>query len=243
MTAVIHGNHLSFSYDEEHEIIKDSSFEIYKNEFIGVIGPNGGGKTTLLKMILGFLKPDAGTLTVLNISPKEAEKKMAYVPQSLRYDRHFPISTLELVLLGRLSNLPWYGIFSKDDKEKALDALHQMGIAHLAKRPFGELSGGQQQRALIARSIAGEPEILLLDEPTASVDREAEKSILDLLKTLQEKMTILMVTHDLQTAIDRVDRILCVQQTVVSYSPKEVCEHYAMGLYHPPLLNIKSSLS
>jgi zinc transport system ATP-binding protein len=241
MTEAITAEHLYFSYDQA-EVLSDVCFSVKEGEFIGVIGPNGGGKTTLLQLLTGFLMPSKGTLKVFNEKPSQAQKWMAYVPQNMRFDRHFPISVMELVLGGRLAHLPWYGVYHKKDKEIALDALDQIGLAHLKDRAFGTLSGGQQQRCLIARALASQPKILFLDEPTANVDNDAEYEILNLLQGLKGKMTILMVTHDLQTAINHVDRVICVQQNAVTYSPVEVCEHYALGLYHPPLLTLKSKL-
>jgi zinc transport system ATP-binding protein len=233
VSDAIRCEHLSFGYDDQL-ILNNISFSIQKGEFIGIIGPNGGGKSTLLKLILGFLKPSSGELDVFC-------EKIAYVPQNMKFDRHFPISALEVVLQGRLSQLSWHGKFSQVDIEKGLQALARVGLADLADRPFGTLSGGQQQRVLIARALSSEPTLLLLDEPTANLDPEAEKETFAILRSLRNGMTILMVTHDLQIAIDEVDRILVVQRGLISYSPKEVCEHYALGLYHPPLLNIGKS--
>lgn len=227
MTAII-AEHLCFKYDKT-EVLSDVSFEVKEGDFLGIIGPNGGGKTTLLQLLIGFLSPTKGLLKIYD-SP------IAYVPQNMRFDRYFPISVMELVLGGRLSHLPWYGIYSKEDKEIARAALNQVGLHHLKDRAFGTLSGGQQQRCLIARALATQPKILFLDEPTANVDPTAEHEILELLHALKGVITILMVTHNLQTAINYVDRILCVQQSAIPYSPQEVCEHYALGLYHPPLV-------
>lgn len=228
---------VSFSY-QDNPILKNASFEIEAGEFIGVIGPNGGGKTTLLKLIMGFLIPDSGDIKTFGSSPQSSMKKIGYVPQSLHFDRQFPISVLELVLGGRLSNLPWYGKFSQQDKAAALEALEKMGMADFKNAPFGTLSGGQAQRALIARALASNPQLLLLDEPTASVDSQAGYSIYNILKELQNKITIMMVTHDLRTAIELVQRVICVQTTVISLKPKEVCEHFAFGLYHTPLTKV-----
>lgn len=239
MTVSIFAHRLFFSY-EDQDVLEDISFEVKEGEFIGIIGPNGGGKSTLLKLILGFLEPSSGALKVFGKDPATIRKQMAYVPQNCRFDRHFPISTLELVLMGRLSHLPFWGVYRREDVLKAEDALDAVGLKHLKNKSFGTLSGGQQQRVLIARAIVQEPKILLLDEPTANVDNQAEKDILNLLMELKGKMTILTVTHDLQTTIHRVDRVFCVQHTLIPYTPEEVCEHYALGLYHPPLLNLKS---
>jgi zinc transport system ATP-binding protein len=156
----------------------------------------------------------------------------------LRFDKQFPISVMELVLQGRLSRLPWYGFYSTQDKKAAEEALERVGMAHLADRPFGSLSGGQAQRVLIARALASAPRLLLLDEPTASVDARAEAEIYSILRGLQGEITILMVTHNLQAAIELVDSVICIQQTAQMLDPKQVCEHYAMGLYHSPLMQV-----
>ncbi len=233
MTKAIEGRELSFQYADT-PIFYTVSFAVEKGEFVGIIGPNGGGKSTLLKLIMGFLTPASGNLQVHG-------KNLAYVPQNMKFDRHFPISAIEVVLQGRLSHLPWYGVFSPEDKKIAIESLQEVGLEEISSKPFGELSGGQQQRVLIARALASKPEILLLDEPTANLDPYAEKEIFSILRRLKNGMTILMVTHDLQTAVDEVDRILVVQKGILSYSPKEVCEHYALGLYHPPLIKLGES--
>lgn len=230
-------DHVSFAY-QDALVLKDISVAVKPGEFIGVIGPNGGGKTTLLKLIMGFLKPTSGKITLFSEPANNAIQQISYVPQSLRFDKQFPISVIELVMGGRLSHLPWYGIFSKKDKEIALHALERVGLIDFQHRSFGNLSGGQAQRALIARALASEPKLLLLDEPTASVDANAETDIYKILKELQNKITIMMVTHNLRAAIELVDRVICVQQTAVVLKPQEVCEHFAFGLYHAPLIKL-----
>jgi zinc transport system ATP-binding protein len=237
---VIHLEHLSFSYPTT-PVLKEVSFQINEGEFIGIIGPNGGGKTTLLKLIMGFLKPSSGKIEIFGKPPQSSRNVLAYVPQTLRFDRQFPISVMELVLSGRLSHLPWYGMFSQADKMAALEALEKVGLTEFQNKAFGTLSGGQAQRALIARALVSNPQLLLLDEPTASVDTQAEADIYNLLSQLRGNMTILMVTHDLRTAIDHVERVLCVQGSVISLKPQEVCEHFAIGLYHPPLIQMKNN--
>jgi zinc transport system ATP-binding protein len=234
MEIAVSLDQLSFSY-QNTPVLKNVSFEIGKGEFWGMIGPNGGGKTTILKLLMGFLKPEAGTLSIFGKSPSYSRQQIAYVPQSLKFDKHFPISVLELVLGGRLSRLPWYGKFSKADKLAALNALESVGMTDFQHRSFGQLSGGQAQRVLIARALASEPQLLLLDEPTASVDVQAETDIYAMLKKLQGQITILMVTHHLQATIDLVEKVLCVQQTVALLNPEQVCKHFAFGLYHIPL--------
>lgn len=242
-SLMIEFDDVSFSYPET-SVLKNVSFQISKGEFIGMIGPNGGGKTTLLKLILGFLKPSRGRVKVFGetagIRPAHPHR-LAYVPQSVRFDRDFPISVEEVVLSGLISNLPWHGRFRKEDRQAAKKALETIGLSHLSNAAFGTLSGGQAQRVLIARALVSKPELLLLDEPTASVDSRAEADIYALLKQLKGQMTILMVTHDLGAAIDQVERILCVQGSVISLKPEEVCKHFAFGLYHMPLIQTPSS--
>ncbi|KAF3361851.1 hypothetical protein PHSC3_001617 [Chlamydiales bacterium STE3] len=237
MTPALEFKQVYFSY-RELCALSNVSFIVERGQFVSIIGPNGGGKTTLLKLIMGFLKPGSGNIQILGQPPEKVLEKIAYVPQNLRYDREFPISVNELVLSGRLSQLSWCGCFRKADKLATKEALEKVGLFHLKESSFGELSGGQQQRALIARALASEPEILLLDEPTANVDAEAQADIYSLLYSLKGKMTILIVTHDLKMAIEQVDRVFCVEQKLTTYSPQEVCEHYAMGLYHPRLISL-----
>lgn len=234
MEPIVKVDKISFAYQQEL-VLKDVSFQIEHGEFVGLIGPNGGGKTTLLKLILGFLKPATGKILVFGKAPQTVLPQIAYVPQGLRFDRQFPISVMELVLSGRLSRLPWYGIFSKEDHHAAEEALEKVGMLAFANSSFGTLSGGQAQRALIARALVSAPKLLLLDEPTASVDSQAQGDIYNILRGLKGNMTIMMVTHDLNVAIDLVERVLCVQGNVLPLLPQQVCEHFALGLYHTPL--------
>ena len=153
----------------------------------------------------------------------------------MRFDKAFPISALEVVMMGALNKLSWWGQYPRDIKEKAYAALERVAMKEKAKAPFGTLSGGEAQRVLIARAIVDEPQVFFLDEPTASVDPQAEQLIYNQLLELNKTMTILMVTHDLQTIIDKVGKLLCVHRRVTSLKAKEVCEHFALGLYHTPL--------
>jgi len=233
--ALIEICNLNFSYDKVL-VLENVNVKIFRGEFIGIFGPNGGGKTTLLKLLMGFLNPDAGKVLLFGRPPKTERKNIGYVPQVARFDKQFPISVLELVLMGCLSQLRWWGGYPAKTIEKAKEALEKVGLLDITDQPFGTLSGGQAQRALIARALVSHPSLLLLDEPTASVDPQAEKEIYQLLDQLKEKMTIIMVTHDLQTIVNKAERLLCVHRHVTSYQPKEICEHFALGLYHPPLM-------
>lgn len=223
----IQAENLSFQY-EETPVLENVSFEIREGEFVGIFGPNGGGKTTLLKLIMGFLKPQKGRIK------NKVSGSIGYVPQISHLDRQFPITVLEVVMMGCLESSPWQ-TYTPQAREKALAALDNVGLADFQSHPFGDLSGGQAQRTLIARALVSQPALLLLDEPTASVDIAAEESIYALLSSLRGTLTILMVTHDLQVMMQKVDRFLCVNRQVTPYTPSEVCDHFAQGLYHPPL--------
>ncbi len=227
-------NDLSFGY-EKTPILQGVDLSIHEGEFVAIFGPNGGGKTTFLKLLMGFLDPDEGKISLFGSTPRKAREKLSYVPQVAQFDRQFPLSVLELVLMGCLNKTTWWGSFPKTAKQKALAALEKVGLRERHNQPFGTLSGGQAQRALIARALVSGPKLLLLDEPTASVDPEAEVQIHNLLLELKGSMTILMVTHDLQSLIQKADRLLCVHRSITSYTPKQVCEHFAVGLYHPPI--------
>jgi zinc transport system ATP-binding protein len=235
MAAFIEVDNLSFAY-QEFAVLRDVTFRVQEGECVGIIGPNGGGKTTLLKLLMGFLKPTEGTIQFCGRPSIQEYPRIAYVPQVMRFDRLFPITVLEVVLMGLLSQLPWYGRYHQASRQAAIDALDKVGMTGFEERAFGTLSGGQAQRVLIARALVSQPDLLLLDEPTASVDVQAQGEIYTFLQKLRGKMTILMVTHDLNVAINFVDKVICVQHTVMTLKPQEVCEHFAFGLYHSPLI-------
>ncbi|MEM1283649.1 MAG: ABC transporter ATP-binding protein [Chlamydiota bacterium] len=235
MKRVLTFDEVSYAYSEKL-VLSDVSFIIEQGEYIGIIGPNGGGKTTLLKLIMGLLKPKSGNILLFDRPPEEALDMISYVPQNLSFDKKFPISVIELVLSGLLSKLPWYGTYSKSQREEAQKAIEMMGLTGLESRALGTLSGGQMQRALISRALVSKPKLLLLDEPTSNIDTHAENEIYNLLQKLSGEITILMVTHDLKTSIEQVDRVLCVQRNVTTFKTQEVCEHFSIGLYHAPLL-------
>lgn len=232
---VIKATDVCFQYDKQ-EVLSNVSFSIGEGEYVGIIGPNGGGKTTLLQLLLGLLCPCKGEISVFQNNANIQTTEMGYVPQALQFDASFPLSTLDLVLMGRLSHLPWWGKYRKKDQTAAYHALEKVHLAHLAHTPFSQLSGGQKQRALIARALTDNPKILILDEPTNNLDSSSRDEIYELLDQLKKSTTIIMVTHDLQLVLNKVDVIFCVEKTLSEMSPKKVCEHFALGLYHHPLV-------
>ncbi|MBU6383081.1 MAG: ATP-binding cassette domain-containing protein [Verrucomicrobia bacterium] len=221
---------LCFSYERTH-VLHNVNLQVQSGEFIGIMGPNGGGKTTLFKLLMGFITPTAGKVRV--------QGKIGYVPQVPKTDRDFPITVQELILLGALSQTTFWGAYPTQIKEKAAHLMEKLGLYAHRQKVFGALSGGLAQRALLARALLSDPDLLLLDEPTANIDPASIQIFFHMLEELKGKKTILLVTHDLRTIIERVGRVLCVQGSVSSFLPKEVCEHFALGLYHTPLMEEK----
>lgn len=228
-------SNVSFSYTD-FPVLIDVNSKIEKGTFTGIMGPNGGGKSTFLKLLMGFLTPSKGTVQIMGQSPEQARTKIGYVPQFHRTDRDFPVSVWELILMGAVSKTSLFGRYPAEIKERALFFIEDLGLLPYMHKPFHSLSGGFAQRALLARALLSDPEILLLDEPTANIDAPSSHAILNFLEELKGIKTILLVTHDLHTIVERVDRVICIQGQLTSYLPTEVCEHFAFGLYHSKLL-------
>lgn len=231
-------SYLDFSY-EKALVLENISVSIDKNSFVALIGPNGGGKSTLLKLMMGFLKPNKGVIRIFGHSPSESHTKIGYVPQAREFDPKFPVSVLDVILMGLYKDLSFFGFYSKAIKQKAIQALEDVGLRGFEYHFFGSLSGGQAQRVLIARALLQEPEILFLDEPIASIDPETQKTILSLLLAKKNHMTIVMVTHQIGDIISHVHKVFTVQTTVNALKPEEVCQHFALGVYHDPLIHIR----
>ncbi len=235
MSNIIEIKNLSFEYD--HNIVLENvNLSIKKGEFVGIIGPNGGGKTTLLKLILGFLPPNKGSVRISGKLSKEVQHNIGYVPQFHEIDRYFPITVYELVLLGAISTCNWLGKYPNIIKKKAKKLLKDLNLSKIMNSPFGKLSGGQMQRVLIARALISDPEILILDEPTSNIDEKSLKQIFKLLLDPKSNRTILIVSHDLKAIFENITKVLCVQRSVSTLKPKEVCEHFSICLHHSPNL-------
>ena len=204
------------------DVLRDVSFTIGERQFVSVIGPNGGGKSTLLRLLLGLLEPRRGTIRVLGMPPVRARRHVGYMPQHVNLDPLFPVSAGEVVLMGRLGLRPPLGPYRREDREAAAAALAMVRAADLADRPLADLSGGQRQRVLIARALASGPRLLLLDEPTASLDPGVQDDLYELLRELAGRMTIVMVSHDVSVVSEYVDRVLCVSRSVVEHCTTEL---------------------
>ncbi len=202
---------LSFAYNSTW-ILKDINLEVARGEFVGVIGPNGGGKTTLIKLMLGLLRPARGRIKILGRPPAEVSHRIGYVPQDIHLNRNFPVSALDVVLMGRLSPGAGWSLRDPEAKKAALEALARMEMEPYANWRMDALSGGQRQRVFIARALVSQPELLLLDEPTASIDMEGQADFFHLLQELNSSMTIIIVSHDLMLMATHVKSVACVNQ-------------------------------
>ncbi len=222
---------VDFSYDRHNLILEGATFDILKHEFAAVIGPNGGGKTTLLKLILGLIEPSRGTLRVFDGRVANARRRIGYMPQYPRLDHDFPVTVMDVVLMGRLGQTRVMGPFRRTDIEAAEAALEETSCFDLRNRPFSALSSGQRQRILISRALASDPELLMLDEPTSNLDPSVQDDIQDLLHTLNERMTIIVVSHDVAFVSKYVEKVVCVNRTVALHPTSEMKGELITMLY------------
>jgi len=214
---------LHFSYNGR-QVLKNIHLRLEKGCFTALIGPNGGGKTTLLKLMLGLLKPDQGTVTVLGKQPGQASRHLGYVPQEIGINRDFPISVLDVVMMGRIRSTGVWSRHSAQDKTAAREVLERLDMWELRKRRIGELSGGQRQRVFIARALVSDPEILFLDEPTANVDSSHQNEFYRLLQDLNDRVSIVIVNHDLMVISSQVKSVACVNHTLHYHNGAEITE-------------------
>ncbi|BAW80911.1 metal ABC transporter ATP-binding protein [Candidatus Nitrosoglobus terrae] len=212
-------------------VLDHINLEVSRGEFLGLVGPNGGGKSTLLKIILGLLKPLSGRVLVLGLPPEQGRSAIGYVPQHTAFVDNFPITVEDAVLQGRLGKTKIIGGYTHKDRIFARHAMEQMEILRLSNRSLADLSGGQRQRALIARALAVGPEILILDEPTAHVDLRLEENFFRLLEQLNKEMTIIVVSHDIGFISHYVSRVACLNQTLVCHETAAISGEMIEQLY------------
>jgi zinc transport system ATP-binding protein len=207
---------LYFKYDNEW-VLEDINFSLKEKEFMAIIGPNGGGKTTLLKIILGFLKPTKGEVLIYNKPPLKNRTLIGYVPQYTTFSLDVPITVFDIVLQGRLKKGKFF--YTKQDREKVCEILEKLNLIKFKNRKIKDLSGGQRQKVLIARALAVEPKILIMDEPTSAIDINGQKEILDLIENL--KITRVVVSHDIKILLRNVDKIAYIhKKAVIHEGPK-----------------------
>ncbi len=214
--------HLDFSY-ERTSVLSDVNFSVNRGDFLAIIGPNGGGKSTLMKLIVGLLKPSAGEVRVFGEKVPSKKVSLGYVPQNTNRNLEFPITVEETVSTG----LPHF----RPDPPKVLEFLETVHMEAFAKRRLGELSGGERQRVLIARALASEPQILFLDEPSSNIDAKGQEDLYGLLAQLNAKMTIVIVSHDLMVLSRHVKSVACVNRTVHFHSGSEITPEMMQNMY------------
>ncbi|MFC1925857.1 metal ABC transporter ATP-binding protein [Chloroflexota bacterium] len=224
-----------WAYYDGVPVLKGVSLSVERDDFLGIIGPNGGGKTTLLKVILGLITPSNGKVSVMGKPAKRGRDKIGYVPQHNLFDRDFPINVWDVVLMGRYSKTGLLRRYNEEDRRIARSALERVGMFDHRERQMGKLSGGEQQRVFIARALASEPRLLLLDEPTASVDPTMQTEFYELLASLKQQMAIVLVSHDLGVISVYVEKIACLNQELFYHGSKEIEAEVLEATYKCPI--------
>ena len=221
---------LDFAYNSE-VVLKDVNAKVRQKDFVAIIGPNGGGKTTLLKLILGLLKPTKGTIKVDDKLPQDASSCIGYVPQNVHINRSFPITVIDVVLMGKLDPKQRLSRRSKTNRRDALEALERMDMVDHADKKIGMLSGGQRQRVFIARALATQPKLLLLDEPTASIDTKGQADFYQLLKEINKDISVMVVSHDLLVISRYVKSVACVNKNLHYHDHAEITGDMLDAMY------------
>jgi zinc transport system ATP-binding protein len=231
---VIEVEHLWVGYDQE-PILEDVTLTVEQGDFIGLIGPNGGGKTTFFKILLGLLSPWRGSVHILGGSVRRGRREIGYVPQHLDCDRTFPITVWEVVMMGRLGHRGLLQRYTADDAKQVTEALESVDLLPLRDRVIGTLSGGQRKRVYIARALATDPQILLLDEPMASIDPHMETHMYELLKDLNRHLTILMISHDIGAIASCVKTVGCLNRRLYYHGEKQITPAMLEMVYECPV--------
>ncbi len=216
-------------------ILEGIDLVVEDGDFLGIIGPNGGGKTTLLKAVLGLIPPSRGKVRIAGMPPAKARRLIGYVPQYNLFDREFPMNVLETVLMGRMNVKGILHHHTEEDRELAREALRNAGMSGYETRQIGKLSGGEQQRVFIARALISRPKLLLLDEPTSGVDSSAQTDFYELLASLKKEMAIMMVSHDISAISVYVDKIACLNRKLHYHGSKEISAEVLEATYQCPV--------
>lgn len=225
---------ISAAYDGKI-VLRDVNLTVYHHDFLGIIGPNGGGKTTLIKIILGLLKPAGGTMQFYRNNQPTDTLTMGYLPQYNSIDKKFPISVEEVILSGLNSGKSLISRFTREQKEKVQHIISRMGLDGLNKRSIGQLSGGQLQRALLGRAIVSDPQIVVLDEPSTYIDKQFEARLYELLTEINKECAIILVSHDIGTVLQNVKSIACVNETLDYHPDTGITEEWLEKNFHCPI--------
>jgi len=239
METILTFNNVNFRYSSS-QTLQDVSFSIEEGDFISIIGPNGGGKTTLAKLMLGLLTPQTGIIRVYDQPPVQSRFLFGYVPQYSLFDPRFPVSVKEVVLMGKITNTKYF--FSKQDHNDAVEVIEKAGLSSVMNNTFSELSGGQRQRVLIARALISKPRILLMDEPTASIDSTVEHKMSGLLAQLKKNLTVILITHDMGFVSHMVTKVICVNRKVNLHPTASITKEHLEQLYHQSMEAVRHDI-
>ena len=231
MQPLIRLEHISAAYDRK-TVLEDINLSVGEQDFVGIIGPNGGGKTTLVKLMLGLLKPTRGIIRFYRKGKETPEISMGYLPQYTTIDKKFPISVYEVVLSGLNKQKSLLRPFTKEHHEKTRTIIARMGLEGLEQRPIGQLSGGQLQRALLGRALVSHPHVLILDEPNTYIDKRFEKRLYELLEDINREHTIMLVSHDIGTVLHHAKTIACVNHTLDYRPHTEVTDEWINACFN-----------
>ena len=216
-------------------VLEAVNLSIKQHDFLGIIGPNGGGKTTLLKTIIGLITPTRGRITIFGLTPDNGRRFVGYVPQYCLFYRDFPVSVLDVVLMGRLGRMRPPRRYGEEDMRIAYEALETVEMLEYKDRQIGKLSGGQQQRVFIARALVNQPKLLLLDEPMANVDSQMQKELYELFESLRKQMAIVLVSHDISAVSIYVTKIACLNRKLYYHNTKEIIKEELESTYQCPV--------
>ena len=216
-------------------VLERVTLSVQQGDFLGIIGPNGAGKTTLLKVILGLIVPSRGMVSVLGKPPEGSRKSIGYVPQHNLFDRDFPASVWDVVLMGRYARAGLLRRYSREDRRMARRVLQTVGMLDYKDQQIGKLSGGEQQRVFMARALVSEPLLLLLDEPTASIDPTMQTEFYELLESMKQRTAIVLVSHDIGAVSTYVDKIACLNRHLFYHGSKEIGPEILEATYKCPV--------
>ncbi|MDH6354216.1 zinc transport system ATP-binding protein [Dysgonomonas sp. PH5-45] len=231
MNKIIEIHDVSVGYKNKPDVLKNINLDVFPNDFLGIIGPNGGGKTTLLRTILGAIKPSKGKIIFSKNGKTVRQLNIGYLPQINKIDKNFPISVMEVILSGLTINRSFLSSYTKQQKDHASDIASQMGVLDLLHRPIGQLSGGQLQRTLLGRAIVDSPDLLILDEPNSYVDKRFESNFYNILETINQNTSIILVSHDIGTILPLVKNIACVNEGLHYHSGRNISAEWLERTY------------
>ena len=231
MSKIVEIRNLSVGYEDRPYVLKDVNLDVYEGDFLGIIGPNGGGKTTLLKTLLSLVKPTSGTISFFKNNIKTDKINIGYLPQINQIDKKFPISVSDVILSGLTARRGIFSSYTKEQKDRVEEVAHKMGLEELTARPIGALSGGQLQRTLLGRAIIDNPDLLVLDEPNSYVDKRFESNFYKLLEDINTNTAIILVSHDVGTVVSMVKNIACVNEGLHYHSGTNITTEWLENSY------------